>query len=350
MSWLYGMVTNIRNWLYDNKILPSTSFSTPTIVVGNLSAGGTGKTPHVEYIINLLSDDYNTAILSRGYRRKTKGFMIANEQSNSETIGDEPYQMYRNNQKATIAVCEKRVYGISRLLKSDPNIDVVVLDDGFQHRNLKPGLVVLLTDYHNLYSKDRMLPAGTLRESKFNSIRADIVIVTKCPDDIKPIDMRVTETELELKAFQSLFFSQIQYEEIKPVFDIDDHWSLNKIKELKASILMVTGIVSPTPMSDYLQSFSDDIQCLSYPDHHQFKKQDIYKITRSFESIVNENKIIICTEKDAARIISNTEITEELKQHIYYLAISVRVINNENKFIKKIKSYVRENSRNSQIS
>lgn len=352
LSLIYSLITNIRNWLYDNNLLPSTSFETPTIVVGNLSAGGTGKTPHVEYIIDLLTEEYNTAILSRGYRRKTKGFIIADEQSNSQTIGDEPYQMYTKNSKTTVAVCEKRVNGISKLLKHDPKINVIVLDDGIQHRKLKPGLTILLTDYYKLYSKDQIMPAGTLRESKYNSLRADIVIVTKCPDDIKPIDMRVTETELNLKAFQTLFFSKFIYQEIKGVFNDSKNsdWTLNRIKETNASILMVTGIVSPLPMKEYLQSFSNDIQSLVYPDHYYFKTSDIQKITANFESIENQNKIIICTEKDAARIISNSEIPEELKPNIYYLAIKVSIINNEKSFTQKIKSYVKENTRNSQLS
>ena len=351
LSWLYGIATNIRNWLYDNGLLPSTSFKKPIIVIGNLAVGGTGKTPHVEYVAEILSKDHNTAILSRGYKRKTTGFLIADEKANSQTIGDEPYQMYRKTKKTTVAVCEDRVNGINKLLKREPNTEVIILDDGFQHRKLKPGLTILLTDYHNLYSKDYLLPAGTLRESTFNSIRADIIIVTKCPKDIKPIDMRVIETELNPKAFQSLFFSQIAYDEIQTVCSEQDQeeWMLTKIKDLNASILLVTGIASPKEMIDYLETYTDKIQKLTFPDHHHFGKQDAKKIESKFESIADENKLIICTEKDAARIISNTYFCEELKQQIYYLPIHISIIKQEKLLTQKITNYVAENTRNSQF-
>lgn len=347
-SWLYGLVINVRNWLYDRSMLKSKSFKLPVIVVGNLSAGGSGKTPHVELLLSILSENYKTAMLSRGYKRKSRGFLIANEASTSQKIGDEPYQIMLKFPQTTVVVCENRVEGISRLIKASPEIQVAVLDDGFQHRALKPGLSILLTDYNQLYTRDRMLPAGRLRESSFSSLRADIIIVTKCPDDIKPIDLRVVETELNPMPYQSLFFSKTNYEPLKPVF-VNEALpeSLENIALANKQVLFVAGIVSPEHAVAKIQEYCREVETLIFPDHYEFVKQDFRKIENVFGQPAQNNKVIITTEKDAARIVNNADFPEALKPIIYYLPIKVSIINKEDIFIQKIKNYVAENTRNS---
>ncbi|MBN2765347.1 MAG: tetraacyldisaccharide 4'-kinase [Paludibacteraceae bacterium] len=339
---------NIRNFVYDRSWLQSKSFKLPVIVVGNLTAGGSGKTPHVELLLSILEDKYNTAMLSRGYKRKTKGFIMADETSSSQKIGDEPFQIMQKFPQATVAVCEKRVEGISRLIKTKPEIQVLILDDGFQHRALKPGLSILLTDYNQLYTRDRLLPAGRLRESSYSSLRADIIIVTKCPDDIKPIDLRVVETELNPMPYQSLFFSRTCYEPLKPVFEVASKTeTLENIKSTNKKVLFVAGIVSPQHAVAKIQDYCREVETLIFPDHHQFGKQDFKKIENKFEEISQNDKVIITTEKDATRLVNNSDFPESLKPFIYYLPIKVSIINKEDIFIQKIKNYVAENTRNS---
>lgn len=348
LSWLYGFVVQVRNWLYDRGWMQSKSFKLPVIVVGNLTAGGSGKTPHVELLLSILNGNYKTAMLSRGYKRQTRGFLIANEDSTSQKIGDEPYQIMRKFPQTTVAVCEKRVEGISRLMKANPEIQVAILDDGFQHRALKPGLSILLTDYHLLYTRDRMLPAGRLRESSYSSLRADIIIVTKCPDDIKPIDLRVAETELNPMPYQSLFFSRTSYEPLKPVFNnvATLQESLENISLQNKQVLFVAGIVSPEHAVAKIQEYCKQIQTLIFPDHYQFGRQDFKKIENAFGQLTGTENVIITTEKDAARMVNNADFPEALKPFIYYLPIKVNIINKEELFIQKIKSYVAENTRN----
>jgi tetraacyldisaccharide 4'-kinase len=203
---LYGLVVAIRNWLYDSDILKSKSFNIPIISVGNLAVGGTGKTPHTEFIISFLRNSYKVALLSRGYKRTTKGFRLADETSDSRIIGDEPFQMYRKFSDLTVAVDEKRVNGVTQLLEAVPDVAVIVLDDAFPHRARQPGISILLTEDSNLYSRDHLLPGGFLRENKKGSKRADIIVVTKCPPDLYAIDMRIIESELNIRTNQHLFF------------------------------------------------------------------------------------------------------------------------------------------------
>jgi len=219
---IYGLIISIRNWLFDKEIIHSSSFKIPIISVGNLAVGGTGKTPHTEFILSAVQDEWNTAMLSRGYMRKTKGFILADKNSNSQLIGDEPYQIYKKFPFITVAVDEKRVRGVKKLQELNSNLELVVLDDAFQHRYIQSGLSILLTDYNNLYSRDLILPAGQLRERKKGSKRAGIIIVTKCPAKIKPIEMRLIELELKPESNQLLFFSTNIYDELIPVFpDLD---------------------------------------------------------------------------------------------------------------------------------
>ena len=347
---LYGIITGIRNWLFDQDILTSTSFTIPVISVGNLSVGGTGKTPHTEFILSVLQDEWKTAMLSRGYKRKTKGFQLADQTSDSQTLGDEPFQIFQKFPNVSVSVDEKRVHGVTKLLELIPGLQLVVLDDAFQHRYIQPGLSILLTDFGNLYTRDLLLPAGGLREWRSGSSRANIIVITKCPEDMKPIDMRVYETELKPENNQLLFFSTFIYDELKPVFPDSSHEKLTfqKIKDTNAEILLVAGIVSPEPILLHLKKYTSNVKTLFFEDHHVFQTRDFNLINKRLGGLSPVNKIIIVTEKDAVRLISNPNYPETLKSITFALPIRVHILHNqESLFIQKIKSYVVENSRNS---
>ena len=346
----YGIITGIRNWLFDQDILSSTSFNIPIISVGNLAVGGTGKTPHTEFILSILQDEWKTAMLSRGYKRKTKGFQLANSESDSQILGDEPYQIYQKFPNVTVSVDEKRVHGVKKLQELIPDLQLVVLDDAFQHRSIQAGLSILLTDFSNLYTRDMLLPAGNLREWKSGSKRANIIIITKCPEDMKPIDMRLYNTELKPENNQLLFFSSLVYDELKPVFPDSDHdnWTFQKIKYTNAEILLVAGIVSPKPILQRLAKFTPNVKTLFYDDHHAFQTKDFNLINKKFNAFQSNEKIIIMTEKDAVRLMTNPNYPETLKSRTYALPIRINILHDqETLFIQKIKSYVVENSRNS---
>ncbi|OJV44907.1 MAG: tetraacyldisaccharide 4'-kinase [Bacteroidales bacterium 36-12] len=351
-SILYRIITGIRNWLYDVGILQSIEKDTAIISIGNITAGGTGKTPHTEHLIAELQSLFRVAVLSRGYKRKTKGFVLADNKSNSSTIGDEPFQIYKKFENIPIAVCENRSKGIDQLLTLYPNLDVIILDDAFQHRRIKAGLSVLLTDFKKLHTRDSVLPGGNLRESARGSKRADIIVVTKCPLDIKPIDMRVIQHEVQPTIFHQVYFSSYKYDEPLPLYVkyASRHWLFRKIKERKASILLVTGIVAPQMIYSFLSNFSDDIKTINYKDHHDFSRKDLNLIEKKFYEIPNPEKLILVTEKDAARLISNRDVPKSLKYHIFVLPIRVNILNNkETAFLKKITDYVAENSGNRRL-
>lgn len=343
-------MVGIRNWMFNSDIIKSTSFNIPIISVGNLAVGGTGKTPHTEFILSFLQTDWKCAMLSRGYKRKSKGFMRADENSNAQILGDEPFQIQQKFPKVTIAVDEKRVHGVEKLKELIPDLQLVVLDDAFQHRYIQPGLSILLTDFTNLYTRDYLLPYGRLRESKKGSKRADIIIVTKCPVDLTPIDMRLIEMELDPKNNQYMFFSSIVYDEIVPVFSEyeSENWSLQKITENKAGILLVAGIVSPEPIVDMLKRYTSNIKTLFFDDHHVFQQKDFSLINNELNAITASEKILLVTEKDAARLVSNPNFPESLKSRTFALPIRVKILHDqETIFIQKIKNYVVENTRNS---
>jgi len=340
----------IRNFFFDTGIIPSKQFRISTICVGNLAAGGTGKTPHVEYLLSLFKNDFRIAVLSRGYMRKTSGFILAAENSNSRTIGDEPFQIFSKFPEVPVAVDEKRVNGITKLLKQIPDLNLIILDDAFQHRYVQSGLSLLLTDYSKLYINDLILPAGTLRESKKGSKRADIILVTKCPEKISPIEMRLIEEQLKPESHQSIFFSTYEYADIEPVFSDNEAtlFNLEKLKAENAEVLLVTGIAKPASIIDFLNKYSSHVESLFYTDHHNFTTKDIKTVKNRFDELKTDNSIIIVTEKDAARITSQPAEWQSLKHKIYKLPVKVKLLNNkENIFKNKIYNYVTENSRNS---
>lgn len=340
LSTIYGSVMDMRNWLFYKGILPSHRFDVPTIGVGNLAVGGTGKTPHVEYLLRMLNDKYKTAVLSRGYGRKTKSFQIADQNSSAYTIGDESFQIFSKFPNTSVFVDEKRVHGVEEILKVKPHTEVILLDDAYQHRYISPGLSILLTDIKNRYTRDHVMPFGYLREKRKNANRADIIIVTKCPLEIAQEEIRHILQEIEPTSSQSVFFSGMQYEDIFSVYDLRQ---INKERLSKSDILVVTAIAHPQPMVKHVEKLAKSIETLTFADHHLFSKNDIRTIEKK-----SKDKIIIITEKDAARIKSIDYLNEKLKKKIYVLPMKVKILNNqEEEFNQKINDYVRTNSRNS---
>ncbi|BCS86071.1 MULTISPECIES: tetraacyldisaccharide 4'-kinase [Prevotella] len=346
LSWLYGIGVGFRNKLFEIGVLKQHSYETPIISVGNITVGGSGKTPHVEYLIRLLQDEAKIAVLSRGYKRKTHGYILADENSTMKDIGDEPFQMKKKFSGINVAVDHKRTRGIENIIHDRKDTDVILLDDAFQHRYVKPGINILLVDYHRLIIYDKLLPAGRLREPLSGKNRADIVIITKCPKDLKPMEFRVLTKSMDLYPYQSLFFSTIDYDTPYPLFNKEE----NKItkQQLKGkNVLLVSGIASPKQIIVDIQKYVTSITPLSFADHHQFSAKDAERINQAFANIKG-NKIIITTEKDATRLEDIEGIDDDVKSHIYVLPIKVRfMLNQENVFNDKIIDYVRKNSRNS---
>ena len=346
LSWLYGLGVKIRNMLFEIGILHSESFDVPVISVGNITVGGTGKTPHVEYLIDLLKDKAKVAVLSRGYKRRTRGFVIADDKATVRTVGDEPLQMKRKyGNDITVAVDRKRCHGIRQLISEENDIDVILLDDAFQHRYVKPGVNILLVDYHRLIIYDKLLPAGRLREPLSGKNRADIVIVTKCPHDLKPMEYRVITKAMNLFPFQRLYFTCLDYKNITPVFGGEER-PLDSIGK-DCHILLLTGIASPRQMIEDLSPRCSNITPLTFGDHHAFTSSDVNLINNKFAAMPKP-KMIITTEKDATRLIGLEGLGEEVRSAMYALPVKIRfMLEQEESFNEKIIGYVRKNSRNS---
>ncbi len=348
LSWLYGIGVGFRNQLFNIGLLKQHDYDIPIISVGNITVGGAGKTPHVEYLIRLLKDKVKVAVLSRGYKRKTHGYVLANDSSTVTDIGDEPYQMKQKYQDVHIAVDKKRVDGIAHITgdAETNDTDVILLDDAFQHRYVKPGINILLVDYHRLIIYDKLLPAGRLREPQSGKNRADIVIITKCPKDLKPMEFRVLTKAMNLYPYQSLYFTTIEYELLTPLFAKEKSTIEKEALEDK-HVMLITGIASPKQIIIDLKPHVKEMTTLAFSDHHQFKSKDIMKINETFNAIKGE-KIIVTTEKDATRLEQLDGLSEEVKQNLYVLPIKVKfMINQEEEFNDKIIDYVRKNSRNS---
>ena len=321
---LYGFITTIRNFLFDKGILKSYAFNLPIIAVGNLSVGGTGKTPQIEYLIRLLSDKYNIATLSRGYKRKSEGFILADENSNAAILGDEPFQFYKKFKNIQVAVDANRKNGIENLLNKTPKLQIILLDDAFQHRKVKAGFYILLTTYSELYCNDYMLPTGNLRESRSGANRANLIIVTKCLKTISENEQSKIRKKLKLKNYQHLFFSYIEYD--------DKIYSDNEIKlisDLKGlPKLLLAGIANPKPFFDYLKNDFDEI--LTFPDHHHFSEKDIENI-----KLKAKNNLIITTEKDFVRLQG-----QFIDNQLFYLPIKSSFVSNGSDFDKNIIDYI----------
>lgn len=354
-SWLYGLGVGFRNMLFEMGILKSRSYTVPVISVGNITVGGTGKTPHVEYLIRLLKDKVNVAVLSRGYKRKSHGFVLADAETPMKMIGDEPYQMKQKFPDITVAVDSKRTRGIDHLIggEAGKDIDVVLLDDAFQHRYVKPGINILLVDYHRLIIYDELLPAGRLREPVKSKDRADIVIITKCPWNLKPMEFRVITKAMKLYPYQQLFFSTHEYEMPIAVFPEEQgklgaSETLDSLASLKdKNVLLLTGIGSPEQMKHDMEQMTDHVTPLTFSDHHDFKQKDIVAINEAFAALP-EPKVIITTEKDATRLAVLEELSSEVKQHLYKLPIYIQIMQDQEElFNQTVLGYVRKNSKNS---
>ncbi|MEI6141637.1 MAG: tetraacyldisaccharide 4'-kinase [Mariniphaga sp.] len=346
LSFFYGAIVGFRNEMFNLKILPSHEFDIPVISIGNITVGGTGKTPHTEYIASLLKKSFKVATLSRGYKRKTRGFYIVEPTSKVNQVGDEPLQIKNKFNELTVAVDANRVRGIKQLMELPIKPDVVLLDDAFQHRYVTAGINILLTDYNRLITKDSLLPYGRLRESASNKSRATIIVVTKCPAELKPIEERIITKELEIRPYQDLFFSRIEYGSLFPVFEKDVQSATVELVEGLA-ILLVTGIANSAPLKSYLAHGTHDIQELNFPDHHQYTIKDIEKIKTKFESLIPANKIIITTEKDMIRIRDIEELPVSIRKNLYYIPLTISFLNNAGKdFDRKILNYVRKNKSN----
>ena len=345
----YGIIVAVRNRLYDFNILKSTEFRLPIISVGNITVGGTGKTPHVEYLISLLDGVFNIAALSRGYKRKTRNFVLATSKSTAEEIGDEPKQIKLKFPDIHVAVDTNRVRGVKKLMADFKELNVVILDDAFQHRSIKPGLSILLIDYNRPLSGDHLLPLGNLRENSSEKRRAHIIIVTKCPQKLKPIERRLVVKDLNPFPYQTLYFTTVIYGEFFPVFEnMAPRLTKNQCKKEKYRLHMVTGIVNSRPLKKHLRGISPKITESRFPDHHHYSDRDMDAIESAFEKIDCDKKIIITTEKDAMRFRSLKGINETLKKKMYYIPVSIEFLDDEKEnFNNQIIDYVRKNKRDS---
>jgi len=318
-SFIYGLIIKVRNYLFDIKLLKSVEFKLPVICVGNLSAGGTGKTPHVEYLIRLLQNHRKIAVLSRGYLRKSKGFILADANSTVSMVGDEPMQYINKFKNVLVAVDENRCQGIQKLIAAQPDMKAVILDDAYQHRYVNPGLTILLTDFHSLYSNDYLLPTGRLRESKKGANRADIIIVTKTDPVFSPLSKRAVLEKIKPLPHQKVFFSFVTYGIPVPLFPELPALRYNLIN----TIVLFVGIANPYPLEQYLKRLCSELIIVRFKDHHQFSEKDILDVKTSYNNQFTKRKVLITTEKDAMRLHEPTLMPLLKGMPIYYIPIEV---------------------------
>ena len=334
-SILYGLIIRFRNCLFDKKIIRSAAFNFPIICVGNLALGGTGKTPMTEYLVRMLSTNYKVATLSRGYKRKTKGFALADENTTAVDIGDEPMQLYRKFPQINVSVAEERLVGIPQLLHDCPETEVIILDDAFQHREVRAGMNILLTDYNNLYTRDFILPAGDLRDVKSSSKRAQIIIVTKCPSFLTEAEKKEITNELNPEVTQSIFFTKISYDSPYHLFEKTPHFL-----EPGMHVLLVCGIANPRHLQDALTTYTASYEILSFDDHHIFSLDDLDVIKKQFHNMHVEKKIILTTEKDGVRLAKYEKEFSGLP--IYVLPMRhAFLFEDDQKFEEMIESFVK---------
>ena len=340
LSWLYGMVVHIRHKLFDLKILRSEEFDIPVVCIGNLTVGGTGKTPVAELLIERFSEHYRVGVLSRGYRRRTKGFVLSTPASSARTIGDEPRQMKLKYPSVPVAVCEKRAEGIRLLRKAHPEIELIILDDAFQHRYVEPWVNILLMDYNNPVYRDRLLPWGRLRDTRNQIHRANFVLVTKCPDDLNPLDMRIVINSLGVFPYQSLYFTRMRQGEITPLFA---DRAVGKVREGDPVIAM-SGIANPVPLLESLRKRFDVVAELTFDDHHTYRLSDMRRLEALFAAY--PDAVVLTTEKDAVKLTNRKKVPEAVQQRLYYVPIHVSfVADSESEFLRQLELYVRTNQK-----
>lgn len=348
LSKAYGGIVAMRNAMFNWGLLKQQSFDVPVVVVGNIAVGGSGKTPHTEFIIESLRGSYKIAVLSRGYKRKTRGFRVANDRSTPLEIGDEPYQIYcKYGEDVMVAVCEDRCKGIKKILELNPSINLVLLDDAFQHRYVKPAVSIVLTEFNRPVFFDKMLPLGRLRESAKAIYRADMVIVTKCPEELKPVEYRIFKNQLALYPYQKLYFSRFRYEGLQPVFPEETtHSPQMRNFTDQDRILAVSGIANPRPFIKFLKHYRAKVKVNIFPDHHNFSAKDILQIEKRFKEIKGRNKYIITTEKDAVRLANNPHFPVELMPYTFYLPIKVEFDNHTGeKFTNDLKKLINQSKK-----
>lgn len=332
---LYWLGIAIRNWLYNKNILASSGFGLPLICVGNLSVGGTGKSPMVEYLVHQLKDEFKLATLSRGYKRKTRGYALANDNTDALEIGDEPMQFHIKFPDVPVAVGEERLVAIPQLLHDRPQTQAIILDDAFQHRSIKAGLNIILTDCNNLFTRDFYLPTGDLRDLKSSYKRADIIVVTKCKVDLSAIEKQKLITEINPISHQQVFFTAIEYGKLYHI-TTNNNFELNQQTE----ILLISGIANPRPLKKLLEEYSSSYHLLQYADHHIFTIDDLKEIKQKFNTIEIMNKIILTTEKDAVRLLKfKTDIAD---LPLYVIPVRHHFLFGEgNKFDAVVKDFIR---------
>ncbi len=332
-SLFYGIGVSLYQALFFSGINKAVRFSFPIISIGNLSIGGTGKSPHIEYLIRLLKDYIELAVLSRGYKRKTQGFLLLDDQTKVTDSGDEPKQIKLNFPDLPVAVCESRVVGIPRLLRQYPELKLILLDDAFQHLAVKPGLNVLLTEYNKPYTEDYLLPSGRLREWRFGASRADAVIVTKCPDE-KP-DEALWRSKLQLKVNQKLFFSKISYKPAYNLFKPELKFELNP----GMHITLISAIAQSSYLLNYLANQVASIVDINFEDHHYFTLSELKGIVQKHKHISHSNKMLLTTQKDATRLIGFKEYFLEQNLDLYAMPIEVEFFDKQ-VFDEYIKNYL----------
>lgn len=331
---VYWTVITLRNWLFDKNILKTAEFGLPLINVGNLSVGGTGKSPMVEYLLVLLKDQFKVATLSRGYKRKTKGYALADDDTTALEIGDEPMQFHLKFPDVPVAVGEQRIEAIPQLLHDKPETQAIILDDAFQHRSIKAGLNILLTDYNNLFTRDFYLPTGDLRDLKSSYKRAEIIIVTKCKPDLSEEERKKLVKEIAPLPHQHIFFTSIQYGSLYHIINN----SVTRLDE-DTEVLLVSGIASPRPLKKWLEEYSSSYSLLQYADHHIFTIDDLNDIRKRFENMEETKKIILTTEKDAVRLVKFRQAIEGLP--VYVVPIRHHFLfKEEDKFNKLITEFI----------
>lgn len=335
-SLLYAAIVGLRNYFYDRGWLKSVSFDIPVIAVGNLSVGGTGKTPMIEYLVRLLKDDFDLAILSRGYGRKTSGFLLGENGTNAKMIGDEPYQFYKKFDGVKVAVDENRVRGVRALLEATDPAELVLLDDAFQHRRIHAGFYVLMTSYGKLYSEDHVLPSGDLREPKTGARRADVILVSKCPNDLKDNERESILDSLKVENNQEVFFTGIRYADEA----IGKPGTLTMEELRSCRVMLVTGIANPEPLLEYLREEHIGFEHLKFRDHHRLTQRELTQIESAFHQVQGVKRIVLTTEKDFVRNFEFSELP------VYYLPIQIRFLDGQKRFNQLIDNYVRKNKGN----
>lgn len=330
---LYGAGVSFRNWLYDTKILRSEHFDIPIVCVGNLAVGGTGKTPAVEFLVRTLGDQYKIAVLSRGYGRRTKGYIEVSVNDSFLRVGDEPKQIKRKFPDTVVVVCEKRTEGVRRIREEHPEVTLIVMDDGFQHRSLAPTVSILLSDYSLPPFQNKMLPAGTLRDSPSQLYRAEFLFITKTPKTMSPIDRNIAQKELKPKPYQSIFFTDVRQSSPKPIFsDVAP-----AVLPLGSKVVAMAGIANPDKFFDSLKGQYEVIEKLSYGDHHVYKVKEIRQLKELMESL-GKDVYILTTEKDGVKLTSRKQIPAELQRRLFVMPIELNFRdNNAPLFVGKLK-------------